>query len=114
MLTETPERLMEWGRWVRSGGCDSGYSRVNMALGSTISTPHITDEEALVVDAAVARLKRREPRLGLVLMCYYVRGWSLTIIARELGEKASREKIRGMLNVAEAWIDAVIAPNETE
>lgn len=114
MLTETAERLEQWGRWVRNGGYQSGYTSVNMGLGSTVATPHITDEEALAVDCAVARLKQREPILGLVITCYYVRRWSHAVIAREIGQPASREKIRRLLGSGEAWIDAVIWDEKTK
>jgi hypothetical protein len=108
MLEDTREKLEEWARWVRAGGYSIGYQGVNLGLGSTVSTPMITDDDAMAIDSAVARLKHREPILASVLMLYYVRKWSHAVISRELGNGESREKVRQYLNSAEAWIDGVL------
>jgi len=101
MLEDTKNRLQDWGEWVRSGGPSLGYSAVKLAASCGGCT--VPDDEALVVDRAVARLKRREPVLGRVLVNYYVRRWDYTMIGMEV--KMSREKARVLLRSAEAWVD---------
>lgn len=102
MLEETKTRLREWGTWVRSGGINPGYAAVNLVAGCGGGCT-VTDDQALVVDGAVARLKAREPQLGKVVLAYYVRGWDYSMIGIEV--KMSREKVRVLLRSAEAWVD---------
>lgn len=105
MLADTQRRLQAWGHWVRAGGVALGYRGVNLAVGSSVALPVCPDEEAMAVDRAVARLKRRDPDMGRVLVMAYLRGYSLSRIAREAGV-GSRERARYLLGAAEAWIDA--------
>lgn len=107
MLSETQQRLDAWGHWVRAGGVKLGYQGVKLAVGGTVSMPVCSDEQAVEVDRAVARLKRRDSDMGQVLVMAYLGQYSLTRIARESG-LGSREKARYLLGSAEAWVDAVL------
>ncbi|ERS12542.1 hypothetical protein Q673_02710 [Marinobacter sp. EN3] len=107
MLSDTQQRLTAWGHWVRAGGVDLGIKGVNLAVGSSVAMPICPDDDALAVDNAIARLKRRDPVMGRVLTLAYLNQFSLARIARESGE-GSRERVRYLLGGAEAWIDAVL------
>lgn len=100
MLDDTKSRLQEWGKWVRSGGENLGYSSVKLMAhtGSTV----VADDQALAVDRAVASLKKREPQMGKALINYYVRGWDYSMMGVEIG--VGREKARLILRSAEAWV----------
>lgn len=107
MLADTQQRLREWGQWVRSGGIDNGYNRVQLVAGGSVRSALCNDEDALQVDQAVARLKRRDRLMGRVLVMAYLGQYSREQIAREAGA-GSREKVRYLLGGAEAWIDCAL------
>lgn len=107
MLVDTQQRLDAWGHWVRAGGVALGCKGVNLAVGGTVSLPTCSDDVAMRVDRAVARLKKRDPEMGRVLVMAYLSQFSLARIARESG-MGSRERIRYVLGAAEAWVDAVM------
>ena len=108
MLSETQQRLDAWGHWVRSGGVNLGVKGVNLAVGSSVAMPVCPDDDAMDVDRAVARLKRRDRLLGQILTMAYLRQYSLSRIARESGV-GSRERARYLLGSAEAWIDCALS-----
>lgn len=100
MLEDTKTRLCEWGTWVRSGGQSLGYSAVKLIASGGGAV--VADDDALVIDRAVASLKQREPQMGKALVNYYVRGWDFSMVGLEIG--VSREKARVILRSAEAWV----------
>lgn len=106
MLEDTKARLTDWGQWVRSGGSMTGYSAVNLMAPS--GGCDVPDDEALMVDRAVAALKKREPDLGKALVNYYVRRWNYAVLGLEL--RVNREKARVMVMTGEAWVDSRLFP----
>lgn len=107
MLSDTQQRLTAWGHWVRSGGVALGCQGVQLAVGSSVAMPVCSDDDAMGVDRAVARLKKRDRDMGRVVVMAYLSQYSLARIARESG-MGSRERARYLLGGAEAWIDAVL------
>lgn len=107
MLGDTQQRLTAWAHWVRSSdsGLRLGFSKVGLVAAGSVAMPECSDEEALAVDRAVARLLQRDPVMGEVLVMAYQYGFSLTRIARDAGI-GSREKARYLLGAGEAWVDA--------
>lgn len=80
--------LYEWGRWVRQDSDRLGYQspwlllmRNNVQI-SRAPAPAISDDEAMTIDAAVAKLARHSLVLHRVLCYHYICGWSLRRIAR--------------------------------
>ena len=97
----TVEDLLEhWGRWVVLGsGVSCCASREN-----TIADPMITDDEALLVDRLVGRLRNRYPECGRVIIKYYTsRHATFRDVARDL--KFGEEKARQLWKAGVAWID---------
>ena len=107
MLVETQRRLDAWGHWVRAGGVALGCKGMNLVASGSVSMPMCSDDVAMQVDRAVAKLKSRDPEMGRVLVMAYLSQFSLARIARESGS-GSRERIRYLLGAAEAWIDAAL------
>jgi hypothetical protein len=108
-MGNTHELLEQWGRWIRAGRPEVLDCNSMFKLGSTVPNPIITDEEALIVDAIVARLLRRRPEMGRAVMLYYGRGWGLDKkVGEHLRPKRSESAARYIRHAAVNWIDGVI------
>ena len=116
--------LYEWGRWVRQDSDKLGYQspwlllmRDNVQI-SRAPSAAITDDEAMTIDAAVAKLARHSVVLHRVLCYYYVGGWSLRRIAREYltpleygadsNKRVSVYAAQALLNRAEGFVSGVL------
>lgn len=100
----TAEDLLEhWGRWVVLGsGVSCCASREN-----TIAEPMITDDDALLIDSLVGRLRNRYQECGLVIIRYYTsRDTALVSVGRKLG--FGEEKTRQLWKAGIAWIDGAL------
>lgn len=100
-VERTTEDLLEhWGRWVVLGsGVSCCASREN-----TILDPAITDDEALLIDRLVGRLRNRYPECGRVIINYYTsRDASLMQVGKKLGY--GEEKTRQLWKAGVAWVD---------
>lgn len=99
---DTEELLLHWGMWVIQG---SGVSACQSA--HDLPTPMITDDEALLMDRLVSRLKRGYPEAAEVLLRYYTsRDASFADVGKRLGFGA--EKARQLWKAGVAWIDGVL------
>jgi hypothetical protein len=100
----TVEDLLEhWGRWVVLGsGVSCCASREN-----DIATPMITDDQALLIDSLVGRLRSRYPEAGNVIINYYTsRDTSLMVVGKKMG--FGEEKTRQLWKAGIAWIDGAL------
>ncbi|MFK0090863.1 antiterminator Q family protein [Pseudomonas sp. NPDC090755] len=100
----TVEDLLEhWGRWVVLGsGVSCCASREN-----DLHTPMITDDEALLMDRLVGRLRSRYRESGNVIFKYYTsRDISLMVVGKKLG--FGEEKTRQLWKAGTAWIDGAL------
>lgn len=112
--------LEQWGKWVRAGGADcAGYkSQMLTLLVQNVPQPGrrepvmITDERAVEIDKAIARLTTRDREMGLVVLAYYLSGrdfrGTAAILSREYGLHMSHERVRVRLYGATAWLDGVL------
>lgn len=109
MLSGIQERLEAWAAWVRSGGVQLSYARVRLAQGGVMRAPALMLPEDVVmrVDGAVARLRVRDAQMAQVLCLAYLQNRTLQEIARH-ERLGSRERARGVLRAAEAWVDACL------
>jgi hypothetical protein len=106
-IGDTRSRLVEWGRWVRAGGAGLGYGRgLILPLGATVRSPMITDDEAVLIDAAVARLRRRDYEMGACIVMYYPGQKTDQRIGEML--RLSRSKVQQLRYAAESWIDGAL------
>lgn len=100
----TAEDLLEhWGRWVVLGsGVSCCASREN-----TIADPMITDDDALMMDGLVGRLRKRYPESGNVIIAYYrSRDIDLMTVGKRLG--FGYGKTQGLWKAGIAWIDGAL------
>lgn len=106
--------LVEWGRWVRTGRPEMDPNSM-FKLGSTVPTPMISDDLALVVDRIVARLRYLRPDMGRCVMLYYARGWeSDGKTGQHMRPRRSESAARYIRHACLAWIDGVIAEKLNE
>lgn len=100
----TVEDLLEhWGRWVVLGsGVSCCASREN-----DLHTPMITDDDALMIDALVGRLRNRYAEAGNVVIKYYTsRDKALVDVGKKLG--FGEEKTRQLWKAGVAWVDGAL------
>lgn len=110
-LGDTEYLLEQWGWWRMDGmgapRCISpmhALMRDNVASKTDVQAYCITDDRALLVDSAVARLTRRDQQMGDFIWLYFGAKWPALRIGREngIGEAKARELIKAGV----AWIDA--------
>ena len=103
---DTPKLLEEWALWSRiSAGSKVGYpSSCPFVFKKGSSTLAITDEEALQIDSAVARLIIRDKEMGEVLRLYYFSNSNASLVARVL--KIDRKRAIVLVQCGTAWVDA--------
>ncbi|WPE28622.1 hypothetical protein PshuTeo1_43790 [Pseudomonas hunanensis] len=103
-LERTAEDLLtHWGRWVVLGsGVSCCASREN-----TLLDPMITDDEALMIDRLVGRLKSRYPECAQVIIKYYT---SFDAGLEQVGDKLGfkKEKTRQLWKAGVIWVDGAL------
>lgn len=105
--------LMRWGAWARQDGIKSlGYPRqiptarlIPPELTDIIALP---DDEALIVDAAVGKLGRRNKMRAVILFDYYVVGLTDGEIAKRNREMGGRVTVRNSRKEATAYVQAYL------
>lgn len=100
----TAEDLLEhWGRWVVLGsGVSCCASREN-----TILSPMITDDDALMMDSLIGRLRARYAESGSVIIKYYTsRDVDLMTVGKRMG--FGYGKTRELWKSGVAWIDGAL------
>lgn len=110
-LGDTENMLEQWGFWRMDGMGVPGYTSPSLAImrdvmPATSRSYVITDELAGVVDAAVAKLCRREAQMGDMIWLYYGAKWPATRVGRHYG--VSEMKARELIKAGVAWIDCAL------
>lgn len=112
-LGDTEYLLEQWGWWRMSGMGVPRYVsplyaliRDNTAGEGGVAEFVITDDVALVVDGAVARLNTRDPQMGGFVWMYFGMKWPALRIGR--GTKMGEAKAREIIKAGVAWIDCAI------
>lgn len=112
-LGDTEYLLEQWGWWRMDGAGVPGYVsplyaliRDNNVTDGGIKNYCVTDEVALVVDRAVAKLAMRDAQMGNFIWLYFGAKWPALRVAREndMGEAKARELIKAGV----AWVDCAI------
>jgi len=101
-----------WGAWAASD--NSGVDWQPIAAGFKGLIPYgsssrvkCCDDEGLIIDGCVARLKKLKPEEYELIIAHYVIGISLRSIARK--RRCSDGTIRKELQTAEGFIDGCLA-----
>ncbi len=109
-MRDIQEVLSRWGVWARD---NSGVDFSHIAAGfkgllpQQKGKPSCSDDDGLIIDGAVRRLRDvRKPEELNLLLRHYVYGQSKSAIARQL--KCNEREIRRQLQVAESFIDGVL------
>ncbi|AJO76482.1 antiterminator Q family protein [Pseudomonas sp. MRSN 12121] len=112
-LGDTEYLLEQWGWWRMDGmGVPSYVSPLYALIRDNNVTEGggknycVTDDVALVVDRAVARLAGRDEQMGNFVWLYFGMKWPALRIAREnsIGEAKAREIIKAGV----AWVDCAV------
>lgn len=112
-LGDTEYLLEQWGWWRMDGMGVPRYVsplyaliRDNNVTEGGIKNYCVTDDVALVVDRAVAKLAARDAQMGNFIWLYFGAKYPALRIAREndMGEAKARELIKAGV----AWIDGAI------
>jgi hypothetical protein len=105
--------LEQWGYWRMDGMGVPRYVsplyaliRDNTACEGGVKEYSMTDDLALVLDGAVARLTMRDQQMGNYIWLYFGAKFTALRIAREngMGEAKAREVIKAGV----AWIDCAL------
>lgn len=106
-MREISQMLIYWGAWAASEG--SGVDWQPIAAGFKGLIPHgkslrvqCSDDDGLMIDGCVSRLKKYKPEEYELLIAHYVIGLSLRCIARK--RKCSDGTIRKELQTAEGFV----------
>ena len=112
-LGDTEYLLEQWGWWRMDGMGVPRYVsplyaliRDNTASEGGLKQYVVTDDLALAVDGAVARLSKRDPQMGTFIWLYFGAKWPALRIARQT--KMGEAKARELIKAGVAWIDCAL------
>lgn len=110
-LGDTEWLLEQWGWWRMDGmGVPHYVSPMhavmcdNVEMKGGIKSYNVTDDVALAVDGAVARLTKRDQQMGDFVWLYFGAKLSMTQVGRKHG--MSEGKARKLIKAGVAWVDA--------
>jgi hypothetical protein len=113
-LGDTEYLLEQWGWWRMDGMGVPGYTSPTLALMrqaiaqvSETKNYCITDDWAVAIDHAVARLAHRDQQMGDVVWLYFGAKWPMVRVGRHFG--ISEGKARELVRAGSAWIDCAIS-----
>ncbi|MFJ2445178.1 antiterminator Q family protein [Pseudomonas sp. NPDC087626] len=113
-LGDTEYLLEQWGWWRMDGVGVPGYVSPTLAL-IRLAVPQpaasisycITDDWALAIDEAVARLTLRDQQMGDIAWLYFGAKWPMTRVGKHYG--ISEGKARELARAGAAWIDCALS-----
>lgn len=111
-LGDTEYLLENWGSWRMSGmGVPRYVSPLAALMNQCCPDPSsmtyvITDETAMLVDTAIAKLIQRNQQMGDFIWWYFGSKWTMVRIAEayKMSERSAREIIRQGVS----WIDGAL------
>ncbi|WP_426817905.1 antiterminator Q family protein [Winslowiella sp. 2C04] len=102
--------LERWGVWSRSRP-EGDYSSIAAGFKGLIpqgaSEQSCTDDDALIIDACVGRLKQKRPEEHALLFSHYVKGVSKRALAKS--SRCDEKLIRIKFQLAEGFIDGCLS-----
>ncbi len=112
-LGDTEYLLEQWGWWRMDGMGVPRYvsplfalMRDNVPSEGGVKQYVITDDLALALDGAVARLTKRDEQMGGFIWLYFGAKWPALRVGRESG--ISEAKAREVIKAGVAWIDCAL------
>lgn len=112
-MGDTEYLLEQWGWWRMDGAGLPIYTSPTLALmrsavpeSSKSNNYSITDDWALAIDNAVARLSIRDQQMGDIIWLYFGAKWPMARVGKHY--RISEGKARELVRSGSAWIDCVI------
>lgn len=111
-LGDTEYLLEQWGSWRMSG---MGVPRYVSQFASLIARVNpcndelsyvITDDTAMLVDGAIARLIKRNQQMGDFVWLYFGAKWTAVRIGEQNG--MAERKAREIIKQGVAWVDSAL------
>ncbi|VVP61754.1 hypothetical protein PS870_06435 [Pseudomonas fluorescens] len=107
-LGDTEWLLEQWGSWRSDGMGAPRYvspSYGSAAVGGGMEYT-LTDDEALVIDGAVAKLIRRNQQMGDFVWLYFGAKWTMVRIGESarISERSAREIIKGGVGFIDGYL----------
>lgn len=107
-LGDTEWLLEQWGSWRMDGMGVPRYVSPSITAAAAAGGVEytLTDDAALVVDSAVARLTQRNQQMGDFVWLYFGSKWTMV----RLGESArmSERSAREIVKQGVAWVDSFL------
>jgi len=76
----------------------------------------ITDDEAMLIDSIVAKLKIRDREMAKALVIFYFSDGNASYVARVLSAnaevKVNRKRVDVLVKAGTAWVDAILFVNQ--
>ncbi|MGA5721435.1 antiterminator Q family protein [Pseudomonas atacamensis] len=117
-LGDTEYLLEQWGWWRMDGLGAPGYTSPTLSLmRQAAANPSagknycITDEWALAIDSAVARLSHRDQQMGDIVWLYFGAKWPMVRVGKHYG--IGESKARELARAGAAWIDCAVTSFRT-
>lgn len=110
-LGDTEWLLEQWGSWRMDGMGVPRYvspSYGSAAVGGGMEYT-LTDDEALIIDGAVAKLIRRNQQMGDFVWLYFGAKWTMVRIGEsaKISERSAREIIKGGVGFIDGYLHGV-------
>ncbi|MBM1186788.1 antitermination protein Q [Pseudomonas lundensis] len=112
-LGDTEYMLEQWGWWRMDGAGVPIYTSPSFALmrqampqASVSKNYSITDDWAIAIDNAVAKLTQRDQQLGDIMWLYFGAKWPMTRVGKYYG--ISEGKTRELARAGAAWVDCAV------
>lgn len=107
-LGDTEWLLEQWGSWRMDGMGVPRYvsPSITAAAAGGGCQYSLTDDHALVIDSAVARLTKRNQQMGDFVWLYFGSKWTMVRIgeASRMSERSAREIVKQGV----AWVDSFL------
>lgn len=107
VITDSTSYLLsQWGKWSKTHGLNITYKSFLSVKNARKSVQaDISDDLAMMIDSAVARMGRRDKEMHDAVTVYYCCGENLSTVARAL--KINRRRANVLVQAGTAWVDAV-------
>lgn len=113
-LGDTEYLLEQWGWWRMDGRGVSGYTSPSFSLmlqavprPSSSRSYCITDDWAIAVDSALAKLAKRDQQMGEIIWLYFAVKWSMLRVGKHYS--ISEGKARELARAGVAWVDCALS-----
>ncbi|WP_140187797.1 antiterminator Q family protein [Providencia stuartii] len=104
--------LSRWGAWAFDGNSNIDYSSIAAGFKGLIpstkkSRESCCDDDGIAIDSAVNKLKKNNSYLFQLVIMYYVKNYTLRVVAHRLG--ISHNEVSKRLQYAEGYIEGCLS-----